>query len=81
MTVKIITDSTSDIPVQVARDLGIEVIPLYVHFGTEVYRDGVDLSTAEFYHKLATNKSLPTTATIAPGEFAQICDKLAEEAG
>lgn len=79
MTLKIITDSTSDIPSQVAQELGITVIPLYVHFGTDVYRDGVDLSAAEFYQKLVTSKSLPTTSTISPGEFAQIFDELSEQ--
>lgn len=79
MTVRIVTDSTSDIPPQVAQELGITVIPLYVHFGTEVYRDGIDLSPAEFYQKLVTSKFLPTTSTISPGEFAEICDELAEQ--
>lgn len=79
MAIKIITDSTFDIPPQLARDLGIVVVPLYVHFGTQVYRDGVDLSSREFYHKLAESKTLPTTSTIAPGEFAQLYDHLAEE--
>ena len=59
MAVKIVTDSTADIPPQVANELGIGVIPLYVHFGGEVYRDGVDLSAAEFYQKLRSSKSLP----------------------
>ncbi|MCX6000683.1 MAG: DegV family EDD domain-containing protein, partial [Chloroflexi bacterium] len=76
---KIITDSTADIPPQVADKLGIHVVPLYVHFGSEVYRDGVDLSPAEFYAKLAASKTLPTTSTISPGEFAQIYDTLAEQ--
>lgn len=79
MAVKIITDSTSDIPSWVAQELGIAVVPLYVHFGTEVYRDGVDLSADEFYQKLVNSRSLPTTSTISPGEFAQICDDLAEQ--
>jgi DegV family protein with EDD domain len=79
VTVKIVTDSTADIPPQVANELGIWVMPLYVHFGTEVYRDGVDLSAAEFYQKLKTSKSLPTTASVSPSEFAQVCDKLAEQ--
>ena len=79
MTVKIVTDSTADIPAEVASELGICVVPLYVHFGSEVYRDGVDITPSEFYHKLATNKSLPTTSTVAPGEFAQVYDSLAEQ--
>jgi DegV family protein with EDD domain len=78
MAVKLVTDSTADIPPQVASALGIHVVPLYVHFGDEVYRDGVDLSPSEFYRKLATSKSMPTTATVSPAEFAQIYDNLSE---
>ena len=79
MAVKLVTDSTADIPPQVASALGVHVVPLYVHFGDEVYRDGVDLSPSEFYGKLATSKSLPTTATVSPVEFGQIYDNLSED--
>lgn len=79
MTVKIITDSVADIPSQVAKELGITVIPLTVSFGSESYRDGLDLTTEEFYEKLAHSKFLPTTATTAPGVFTKAYDKSAEE--
>jgi DegV family protein with EDD domain len=79
VTVKIITDSTCDIPPQVAHELGITIVPLYVHFGSEVYRDGIDLNHAEFYRKLTSTKSLPTTSTISPGEFAEIYNTLADQ--
>jgi DegV family protein with EDD domain len=79
VTVKLVTDSTADITSQVASELGIRVVPLCIHFGDEVYRDGVDLSPAEFYRRLGANKSLPTTSTISAGEFAEIFDTLAEE--
>ena len=79
MPVRIITDSTADIPPQVAAELGIRVMPLYVHFGNQVYRDGVDLTPEDFYRKLVANKTLPTTSTVAPVEFAQICDELSKE--
>ena len=80
MPVKIVTDSTSDIPPQIAKELEICVMPLYVNFGNnEVYRDGVDLSPEEFYRKLTTSKRLPTTSTVLPSEFSQIFDRLAEQ--
>lgn len=80
MPVKIVTDSTSDIPPQMAKELEICVMPLYVNFGNnEVYRDGVDLSPEEFYRKLTTSKRLPTTSTVLPSEFSQIFDRLAEQ--
>jgi DegV family protein with EDD domain len=79
MPVRIITDSTADLPPQVAAEFGIRVMPLYVHFGNEVYRDGIDLTAEDFYPKLVANKSLPTTSTVAPVEFAQICDELSKD--
>jgi len=77
--VKVVTDSCSDITPQLAQELGITVVPLYVQFGNETYRDNVDLSTEEFYHKLETTKIHPTTSTATPADFAKIFTKLAEE--
>ena len=79
MTVKIITDSVSDLPPEIAKELGISVVPLSVRFGTEVYRDGIDLTSEQFYHKLVRSKTLPTTSVASPGTFAELYDKLAEE--
>ena len=77
--VKVVTDSCSDITPQLARELGITVVPLYVLFGNETYRDNVDLSTEEFYHELETSKVHPATSTAAPADFAEVFTKLAEE--
>jgi DegV family protein with EDD domain len=77
--VKVVTDSCSDITPQLARELGITVVPLYVQFGNETYRDNVDLSTEEFYQKLQTSEIHPTTATASPAHFAQIFATLGEE--
>jgi len=79
MTVKIITDSTSDMPPEAARELGITVIPLCVHFGSEAYRDGIDLTTDQFYPKMVESKVIPTTSVPAPADFAQAYDRLAKE--
>jgi DegV family protein with EDD domain len=83
MAVKIVTDSTSDLTPEVAGELGITVVPLNVHFstdiGTETYRDGIDLKAEDFYRRLAQNKTLPTTSAPAPGTFADVYDKLAKE--
>jgi DegV family protein with EDD domain len=80
MTVRIIIDSTSDMPPEVAKELGITVVPLYVHFGDEAYRDGVDLTTDQFYPKMVASEVIPTTSTPAPADFAKEYDRLAEEA-
>jgi len=79
MTVKIVTDSVSDIPPEIVQELGITVVPLYVHFGEQTYRDGIDLTTEEFYRKLKSSPILPRTSAPGPGIFAQIFDKLAKE--
>ena len=80
MAVKVVTDSLGDIPSEVAEKLGISVIPIHVVFGSISYRDGVDLTTEQFYDKLATSKVLPTTIVPPLGVFTDIYDKLAEEA-
>lgn len=79
MTVKIVTDSSSDIPDEVAQELGITVVPMYIRFGDEVYRDGVDINTEQLYHKLAHGRVLPRTSTPSPGDFAQTYEQLANE--
>ncbi|MCJ7653774.1 MAG: DegV family protein [Dehalococcoidia bacterium] len=83
MTVKIVTDSTSDLMPETASEMGITIVPLNVHFGTEIgtetYRDGVDLKAEDFYRRLEQSKTLPTTSAPAPGTFAEVYDKLAKE--
>ena len=76
--VRIVTDSVADLPSEVAQELGITVIPLNVRFGTEVYRDGIDLTAEQFYDRLVHDKTLPVTSVPSPGSFAEAYDKLAE---
>jgi DegV family protein with EDD domain len=80
VTVKIVTDSVADLPPRVVEELGITVIPLIIRFGEEAYRDGVDLTTEQFYDKLAGSKVFPSTSVPAPATFAEAYDRLAEEA-
>jgi len=77
--VAIVTDSVADLPPKVAEELGITVVPLIVRFGTEVYRDGLDLSPDQFYQKLRTGRILPLTSVPPPAAFADAYDKLAEK--
>jgi len=79
MPVKVVTDSTSDLSPQVAQELGITVVPVYVRFGEKVYRDGVDISQDEFYQKLAESPVHPSTAAPSPGEFAKVYEEAAQE--
>jgi len=77
--VAIVTDSVSALPPQVAEEFGITVVPLVVRFGTELYRDGLDLSPDQFYEKLRTNKALPATSVPPPAAFADVYNTLAEK--
>jgi DegV family protein with EDD domain len=79
MTVKVVTDSTSDIPPEVLKDLDIAVVPLYVVFGDKAYRDRVDIGEDEFYRKLVTDSALPTTSVPSPKDFADVYNRLARD--
>ena len=79
MTIKIVTDSVSDLPPEVVEELGISVIPLNVRFGTEVYRDGIDLTAEQFFTRLVQNKTPPVSSVPSPAAFAEKYDQLAEE--
>ena len=72
MGVKIITDSTSEISLAEAKNLGIRVVPLKTVFADGEYRDGIDLQPEEFYQKLATAKQLPTTSQPTPYDFETV---------
>jgi DegV family protein with EDD domain len=79
MTVRMVTDSVADIPAEIVKEMDITIVPIHVCFGNEVYRDGIDISTEEFYKRLENSKVMPTTAVPAPGIFAATYDKLAEK--
>ena len=79
MTVKIVTDSSADINPELAQQLGITVVPLYVRFGEEVYRDGVDIGADEFYQRLEADPIHPATSAPSPGDFATTYEGLAKE--
>ncbi|MFC1970906.1 DegV family protein [Chloroflexota bacterium] len=79
MTVKIVTDTLSDITSDVAGELGITVVPLYVRFGEEIYRDRVEITTEEFYRRLVHEDTLPSTTQPTPNDFAVVYDNLAKQ--
>ncbi|MFC2016088.1 DegV family protein [Chloroflexota bacterium] len=79
MTVKIVTDSLSDITSDIAQGLGITVVPLTVLFGHESFLDRVTMTTDEFYHRLIHDNIWPTTTQPPPGDFVNVYNKLAEE--
>jgi DegV family protein with EDD domain len=73
--VKIVTDSTADIPEELVQELGIGVVYDYVNFGTQSLRDKLDISRTEFYSRLTTEAELPTTASPGVGEFEEVYRK------
>ena len=77
-TFAVVTDSTADLPDDWRDRYGIEVVPLKVLFGTETFRDGVDINNEEFFRKLSTAAKLPTTSAPSPGEFAEVYQRLAK---
>ena len=78
MTIRIVTDSASDISLKEAEDLGIEIVPLSVRFGEAEYTDLVDLSVSDFYQKMSESDLLPSTAAPSPGAFEAAFKRCAE---
>ncbi len=79
MAVRIVTDSTADLPLPLAEELNISVVPLSVIFGDEGYREGVDISHDQFYEKLVRSKELPTTSAPSVGDFLAVYEPLLAE--
>jgi DegV family protein with EDD domain len=79
MAVKIVTDTLSDITGDLAVELGVTVVPLYVRFGESIYRDRVEISTDEFYRRLVNDAAFPSTTQPTPNDFLEVYKKLAKE--
>jgi DegV family protein with EDD domain len=77
--VRIVTDSTCDLPLPLCDELGITVVPLNVHFGEAVYRDQFDLNTERFFKLLADSPELPKTSQPATGLFEEAYLRLAAD--
>lgn len=67
--IRILTDSTAAIDAATAKEINVDIVPLKLLFGDDCYRDGVDISSDDFYHRLANSKKLPTTSQPTPGDF------------
>lgn len=79
MVVRIVTDSTADIPLAQAQALGITVVPLTIFFGEQAYLDAVELDAKTFYEKLQASSTLPRTSQPSPAAFTQAYARLIEE--
>ncbi len=77
MTIKIVTDSTCDLPESILKAYDIQVIPCYINFGPKSYLDGIELTRKEFYEKLPLSQTSPTTSAPGLGTFARLYEGLA----
>jgi DegV family protein with EDD domain len=80
VSLRIVTDSVSDLPPALVEELRITVVPLVVSIGERAYRDGVDLASDAFYAELKASLSFPITSAPSPSAFARAFDGAAEEA-
>ena len=78
MSIRIVTDSTCDLPASIVEKHGITVVPLYINQGDKSYLDGVNLTREEFYRLLPGFRPAPSTATPSTDAFAQTWNKLAD---
>ena len=79
MTIRIVTDSTCDLPAETIAQYGVHVVPLYINVGKQGYLDGVDMTRAEFYKRLPTFAEHPTTAVPSIERFRAAYNTLADE--
>lgn len=78
--IKIVTDSTSDLPQELVKKHDIHVVPLYVNFSDATYKDGVDLAAKDFYPMLEKAKdSLPKTSMPSVGDFVKVYESLLQQ--
>ncbi len=79
MSVKIVTDTGADIPADLAKELDITVVPLYIYFGDKAFKDGVDIRPDELYKRLVEGPIHPTTTQPIPSDFTSTYQKLSKE--
>ncbi|MFL7837981.1 MAG: DegV family protein [Candidatus Promineifilaceae bacterium] len=79
MTIRVLVDSTCDVPPALAEELGIAIVPVYINVGDQSYLDGVDLTRHEFYEDLPGYNAFPTTAAPAPAVFTAAYQALVDE--
>jgi DegV family protein with EDD domain len=77
--IKIVTDTAGDMPTAWFDHYHVTTIPFNIQFGLETYRDGLTITTAEFYRRIESSQTLPTTSQPAIGEFIELYQKLAAD--
>ncbi|NLZ94063.1 MAG: DegV family protein [Firmicutes bacterium] len=76
MGIKIVTDSTADLPFDLVEELGITVVPLKVHFGEDEYLDWIDFDSDSFFAKLQSSPIIPRTSQPSPADFESVYNRI-----
>ena len=77
--VAVVADSAANLPGELARELGIEIVPMYLMFGDQVYRDGIDITPGDFYERLSRDRDLASTSVPSPGDYLQAFERTNQE--
>jgi len=78
--VAVVADSAANLPGELARELGIEIVPMYLKIGEQVYRDGTDLTPADFYQRLARDRERASTSVPSPADFLEAFSRTGQRA-
>lgn len=78
--IAIVTSSAANLPPSLATQYGVEVVPIYLHWGDRTYRDSIDISPDEVYQRLRSGDDLPTTAAPSPEDFVDVYRRLGRQA-
>lgn len=76
--IHVVTDSGSDLSLEIQERLGIHVVPLTVQFGPEIFKDGKEISTSQFYARLKSDPEIPSTCQPSPADFVEMYEQIAE---
>lgn len=77
--IKIVTDTTCDLPPEWVEEYGIAMVPINIHFGEDIYREGVDIDHELLYRKIEQLGIIPTTSQPSVGQFAEVYRRLVKE--
>jgi DegV family protein with EDD domain len=77
--IKIVTDSTADVPKELMERYDIREVPINIHFGTEAYQEGIEIDRPTFLRKLDEYPTMPTSSQPSPGQFVEVYRELAEQ--
>ncbi len=80
MAVKVVTDSTADLPPEAIKEFGINIVPAYIAFEGKTFRDGVDITQDEIYYRMVELNQTATTSQPPPSDFADVYKRLLKEA-